>query len=237
MQLFYNPDITLDTTVFSFDKNESRHIIKVMRRKEKDPLFITNGKGYLFKAEITNGNEKKCVIKILSAELQLKPWKYYLHIAIAPTKMNDRYEWFLEKATEIGIDEITPLICDNSERKKVNKDRYQKVIISAMKQSLKFQLPVLNEPVKFADFIKKNLPGNKLIAHCDETDRQTLKLSSLKHDFITVIIGPEGDFSGKEISTALQHKFIPLSLGTSRLRTETAGIVVCNTVSVLKNNN
>jgi 16S rRNA (uracil1498-N3)-methyltransferase len=237
MQLFYNPDINLDTNVFSFDKNESRHIIKVLRKKEKDYLFITNGKGYLFHAEITHGNEKKCIIKILSAEPKLKPRNYYLHIAIAPTKLNDRYEWFLEKATEIGIDEITPLICDNSERKKIKMDRYNKVIISAMKQSLKFQLPVLNEPVKFSDFIKKDLAGDKLIAHCEETDKQTLNLEQLTHDYITVMIGPEGDFSGKEINTALQHKFIPLSLGSSRLRTETAGIVVCNTVSVLKDTN
>ncbi len=235
MQLFYNPDINLETTVFSFDKNESRHIIKVLRKKEKDHLFITNGRDYLFNAEITIGNEKKCVIQIVSAELQPKPWTYHLHIAIAPTKMNDRYEWFLEKATEIGIDKITPLICDNSERKKINMDRYHKVIISAMKQSLKFRLPVLNEPIKFTEFIKKDIEGNKFIPHCEETDKQRLKPESLTHNNITVLIGPEGDFSGKEINAALQHKFIPLSLGKSRLRTETAGIVVCNAVSVLKN--
>ena len=235
MQLFYNPDINTNTTVFSFDKNESRHIIKVLRNKEGDLLHITNGKGYLFNAEITSGNEKKCTIKIVSAELKAKPWKYYLHIAITPTKMNDRYEWFLEKATEIGIDEITPLICDNSERKAIKMERFKKVIISAMKQSLKFQLPILNEPMKFEEFIKKEPSGSRLIAHCEETEKQSLKLESLTHDNITVMIGPEGDFTGKEIDSALQHKFIPLSLGTSRLRTETAGMVVCNTVSVLKN--
>lgn len=237
MQLFYNPDINLNTTVFSFDKNESRHITKVLRKKEKDQLFITNGKGYLFNAEIISDNEKKCVIKIISGEVKPKPWRYYLHIAIAPTKMNDRYEWFLEKATEIGIDEITPIICDNSERKSIKTERFRKVMISAMKQSLKFQLPILNDPIKFSDFIKKDIPGTTLIAHCEESHKQTLELGSMTNDFITVLIGPEGDFSGKEINTALHHKFIPLSLGNSRLRTETAGLVVCNSIAVLKNNN
>ena len=186
MQLFYNPDINLDTTIFSFDKNESRHITKVLRKKEKDQLFITNGKGYLFSAEVISDNEKKCVIKIISGELKPKPWRYYLHIAIAPTKMNDRYEWFLEKATEIGIDEITPIICDNSERKSIKIERFRKVMISAMKQSLKFQLPILNDPIKFSDFIKKDIPGTTLIAHCEESDKQTLKFGSLKNDTITV---------------------------------------------------
>ena len=237
MQLFYNPDINLNTTAFSFDKNESRHIIKVLRKKEKDHLFITNGKDYLFKAEIMSVSDKKCVVQIISKEIQPKEWNYKLHIAIAPTKMNDRYEWFLEKATEIGIDEITPLICDNSERKMIKMDRYKKVIISAMKQSLKFRLPTLNDPIKFSDFIIKDFPGSRLIAHCEQTNKQTLNPRSFSHNNITVLIGPEGDFSTKEINTALQHKFIPLSLGNSRLRTETAGIVVCSSISVLKDNN
>ncbi len=236
MQLFYNPEINLNTTAFSFDKNESRHIIKVLRKKEKDLLFITNGKDDLFKAEIVIASDKKCVVQIISKEIQPKEWNYKLHIAIAPTKMNDRFEWFLEKATEIGIDEITPLICDNSERKMIKLDRYKKVIISAMKQSLKFRLPTLNDPIKFSDFIKKDFHGSKLIAHCEQTNKQTLKPDSFSHNDITVLIGPEGDFSTKEINTALQHKFIPLSLGNSRLRTETAGIVVCSSISVLKDN-
>lgn len=235
MQLFYTPDINLSTTIFSFDKNESRHIIKVLRKKEKDQLQITNGQGLLCNSQIIIANEKKCVIQIISTELQPAPWKYHLHIAIAPTKMNDRYEWFLEKATEIGIDEITPIICDNSERKTIKTDRFKKVIISAMKQSLKFQLPKLNEPIKFSEFIKKDFEGSKLIAHCAETDKEILKREFVANNNITVLIGPEGDFSTKEINTALQHKFIPLSLGKSRLRTETAGIVVCNAISILKN--
>lgn len=235
MQLFYTPDINLSTTIFSFDKNESRHIIKVLRKKEKDQLQLTNGQGLLCNSHIISANEKKCVIQIISTELQPAPWKYHLHIAIAPTKMNDRYEWFLEKATEIGIDEITPIICDNSERKTIKTDRFKKVIISAMKQSLKFQLPRLNEPIRFSEFIKNDFKGSKLIAHCAKTDKQILEQEIVANDNITVLIGPEGDFSTKEINTALQHKFIPLSLGKSRLRTETAGIVVCNAISILKN--
>ena len=237
MQLFYNPDINLNTTAFSFDKNESRHIIRVLRKKDKDLLFITNGMEVLFKAEIVIASDKKCVVQIISKEIQPKEWNYKLHIAIAPTKINDRFEWFLEKATEIGIDEITPLICDNSERKMIKIDRYRKVIISAMKQSLKFRLPILNDPIKFSDFIKKDFSGSRLIAHCEQTNKQTLKPTSFSHNNITVLIGPEGDFSTKEINTALQHKFIPLSLGNSRLRTETAGIVVCSSISVLKDIN
>lgn len=234
MQLFYNQDLRTNTKEFLFDKEESRHIVKVLRKKEGDQLHITNGKGTLFMAEIKSANDKKCLVQIVSVEEKKKTWNYHLHIAIAPTKLNDRYEWFLEKATEIGIDEITPLICENSERKVIKTERIEKVLISAMKQSLKFQLPKLNEAVKFADFITTPFDGLKFIAHCEETDKKTLQNQIQSTDKITVLIGPEGDFSSKEISKALQHKFIPLSLGESRLRTETAGVVVCATVSVLK---
>lgn len=234
MQLFFNQDLSISTKEFFFDKEESRHIVKVLRKKEGDQLYITNGKGYLFLAEIKIANDKKCLVKLVSFEEKKKAWNYHLHIAIAPTKLNDRYEWFLEKATEIGIDEITPLICENSERKIIKQERIEKVLLSAMKQSLKFQLPKINELVKFTDFIRTPIEGIKFIAHCEDTDKKTLQNQIQTADKITVLIGPEGDFSSKEISKALHHKFIPLSLGESRLRTETAGVVVCNTVSVLK---
>jgi len=234
MQLFYSPDIDKKTIHFSFSKEESRHIIRVLRKKEGDILHITNGKGYLFRAEINHANEKKCMVNILRVEKHQKTWNYYLHIAIAPTKMNDRFEWFLEKATEIGIDEITPIICDNSERKILKTDRMQKVLVSAMKQSLKYNLPKLNEPVKFPNILTTNSSVVKFIAHCDDPDQKnTLKKLLDPDQDILVLIGPEGDFSPKEITNALQHKFIPLSLGASRLRTETAGIVVCNILSVI----
>ena len=234
MQLFYNQDINSNMKSFLFDKEESRHIIRVLRKKEGDTVHITNGKGLLFLAKITIANEKKCEVVLVSFEEEKKKWNYHLHIAIAPTKMNDRYEWFLEKATEIGIDEITPLICENSERKIIKPERFEKVIVSAMKQSLKFQLPKLNDAQKFSDFISEPREGNKFIAHCEETDKKTLQNQLQTANKITILIGPEGDFSPKEITKALHHQYIPLSLGESRLRTETAGIVVCNTVSVLK---
>ena len=141
MQLFYNPDINSSITEFIFNKEEGRHIVRVLRKKEGDLLYITNGKGFLFKVQIIHANDKKCLVKIISFEEKEKNWNYHLHIAIAPTKINDRFEWFLEKATEIGIDEITPIICDNSERKVLKSERMQKVLISAMKQSLNMNYP------------------------------------------------------------------------------------------------
>ena len=238
MQLFYNPDINNASNQFTFDKIESRHIVKVLRKKEGDVLFITNGKGELFTAEVIVANDKKCTIQIIKSEVKEKPWNYYLHIAIAPTKNNDRLEWFLEKATEIGIDEITPITCKHSERKVIKKERLDKVVVSAMKQSLKFRLPKLNEAVTFQDFIRQDFNGDLFIAHCEETDKKTLKnkltsrlLSKGQQQKITILIGPEGDFSTKEIEMALQQNFIPVSLGESRLRTETAGIAATHSVA------
>jgi len=233
MQLFFNPNINSKTQTFTFDKEESRHIVKALRKKEGDILSITNGLGFLFSAEIINLNDKKCSVQIISFEEIKKPWNYHLHIAIAPTKMNERFAWFLEKSTEIGIDEITPIICENSERKVFKKERMQKVIVSAAKQSLKFTFPKLNDPIKLSDFISKVDAEIKLIAHCEDSKKNSLmKVIKTKKD-ILVLIGPEGDFSVKEISKALQHQYIPLSLGKSRLRTETAGLVTCSTISVI----
>jgi len=153
MQLFYNSEITKTNQHFTFDKTESRHIVRVLRKKEGDEIFITNGLGDLFISKIEIASDKRCLVKILESKSQRKPWNYYLHIAIAPTKLNDRFEWFLEKATEIGIDEITPIICKHSERKVLKLDRMEKIVHSAAKQSLKYHLPKLNEPVTFKEFI------------------------------------------------------------------------------------
>src|SRR6478735_5520128 len=152
MQLFYNPTINESQTSFVFDKDESKHIIKVLRKKEGDILHVTNGLGFLFSTEITIASDNKCTVKIVSFEKQETP-KFRLHLAVAPTKMNERYEWFLEKATEIGVQEITPIICDHSERKVIKSDRFQKIVESAMKQSLHYYLPQLNEAIAFKDFI------------------------------------------------------------------------------------
>ena len=156
--------------------------------------------------------------------------------AVAPTKMNERYEWFLEKATEIGIQEITPIICEHSERKVIKTDRFQKIIESAMKQSLHYYLPKLNEPISLKELLKKEIDGQKFIAHCEETDKESLKNELKPNEDVTILIGPEGDFSVKEIQLAIENNFIPVSLGNTRLRTETASIVACHSV-VFKNEN
>ncbi|WP_299526964.1 16S rRNA (uracil(1498)-N(3))-methyltransferase [uncultured Lutibacter sp.] len=233
MQLFYNPEITNNTQQVTFDKTESRHIVRVLRKKEGDKIFITNGFGQLFTSEVIIPNDKKCLVKINHIEDYKKPWNYNLHIAIAPTKLNDRLEWFLEKATEIGIDEITPIICEHSERKIVKTERMEKIIHSAAKQSLKYHFPKLNEPITFNQFINSEFNGQLFIAHCEETDKKSLK-SELKPQLkTTILIGPEGDFSSKEIQQSLEHNFIPVSLGESRLRTETAGVVAVHSVAFL----
>lgn len=234
MQLFFNSNINETTQNITFDKLESKHIVRVLRKKESDFLKITNGKGFLFTAKIILANDKKCLAEIIEVEQQPKHWDYYLHIAIAPTKNNDRLEWFLEKATEIGIDEITPIICSNSERKIVKTERLQKIIQSAMKQSLQMVLPKLNEPVKLNDFLKTNFSGTLCIAHCEKNkEKKLLKKTVANSEKIIILIGPEGDFSTKEIELALQKNYIPISLGESRLRTETAALAAVHTVSLI----
>lgn len=232
MQLFYNPHLNETLTSFVFDKEESKHIIKVLRKKESDILHVTNGLGFLFTTEITIASDTKCTVKIVSFEKQEAP-KFHLHLAVAPTKMNERYEWFLEKATEIGIHEITPIICEHSERKVIKIDRFQKILESAMKQSLHYYLPKLNEPITFKDFIKTQNSGQLFIAHCEEVEKKSLKNELKTNGDVTILIGPEGDFSVKEIQLAIVANFIPVSLGTTRLRTETAAIVACHSVVLI----
>lgn len=229
MQLFYNPNIDQTTETFSFDKEESRHIIKVLRKKDSDILFVTNGSGYLFETIITLASDSKCTVKVVSFEKKPAS-RFHLHLAVAPTKMNDRYEWFLEKATEIGINEITPIICDRSERKVIKNDRFDKIILTAMKQSNELYLPKLNEAITFKEFLKLEHEGLQLIAHCEETDKKTLKSVLTPNESVTLLIGPEGDFSEKEIALAIDKEFIPVSLGNTRLRTETAAIVACHSI-------
>ncbi|MBU2996710.1 16S rRNA (uracil(1498)-N(3))-methyltransferase [Cellulophaga baltica] len=237
MQLFFNPDITEKSSHFTFPSDESRHIVKVLRKREGDTLHITNGKGFLFEATIIATDIRKCSVTIVKSTFHPNK-NSNLHIAVAPTKMNDRYEWFLEKATEIGITEITPIICDHSERKVIKKDRMQKVLQSAMKQSLQFHLPKLNNPISAKDFIKNNNQAKNnnqqyFIAHCEETEKVDLKERLIKNSNVTILIGPEGDFSTSEIEIALATDYKPVSLGENRLRTETAAIFACATVNLL----
>ncbi len=230
MQLFYNQDITETTKMFSFPKEESKHISKVLRKKEDDILHITNGEGWLFEAKINQSDVKNCQVEIVSKTFQHAK-DYSLHLAVAPTKMNDRYEWFLEKATEIGVDSITPILCEHSERTVIKQERFERIVKSAMKQSLNFYLPKLNVAVRFSDFIKEKFSGQCFIAHCEKLDKKSLKNELEAKQNVTILIGPEGDFSVKEIKMALQHEFIPVTLGQTRLRTETAAIVACHSVA------
>ena len=228
MQLFFlenpNNEIVLST-------DESKHVSKVLRKKTKDTLHFTDGKGNLFIGEITESKERKIRIKITNQEAKNKQHNYYLHVAIAPPKNIDRFEWFLEKATEIGIDEITPIICDRSERKVIKKERGDRILISAIKQSLKYHLPKLNEAIKFKDFIKQEFIGSKYIAHCHHDEKIELKKTK-KIKKILILIGPEGDFTIAEIKIALENQFNAISLGEGRLRTETAGIIAVHTINI-----
>lgn len=231
MQLFYNSELDTSIKTFNFSKDESRHIVKVLRKSTGDQLKITNGKGWIFEAEVVIPNPNKCVVTILKSTFEA-PRPYTVHLAVAPTKMNDRYEWFLEKATEIGVDLITPIICQNSERKVIKTERFNKIIHSAMKQSLHPYVPTLAPATRFSDFIKIPQEGATFIAHCEDGEKLKFKDQIEGKKSITILIGPEGDFSPKEIETALKHQYIPVSLGSSRLRTETAGIVACHTIQL-----
>jgi 16S rRNA (uracil1498-N3)-methyltransferase len=233
-KLFYVPDISCEKNIF-LPEAESQHAVKVLRLKAGDIIHLINGKGSLFEAEIINPHNKRCEIEIIASKTEA-PTAYSLHIAIAPTKMNERFEWFLEKATEIGIQEITPIICQRSERKEVNRARSERVLVAAAKQSHHLYMPKLNEACLFEQFLQKTATFNtqKCIAHCLDEDKKSLQQVYEKGKDILVLIGPEGDFSEMEIDAALKAGFLPVSLGESRLRTETAGIVACHTI-VLKN--
>jgi 16S rRNA (uracil1498-N3)-methyltransferase len=231
MHLFYTPDISLET--YTLNETESKHCIKVLRLNAGDQIELIDGKGNFFEAKIVEPNPKKCVIQVTQTIKEYAKRNHYLHIAIAPTKNIDRFEWFLEKATEIGIDEITPIICDHSERKVLKTERLEKIIISAVKQSIKAYKPKLNELVSFNDFVQKELSGLKYIAHCEDYEKQALKRNYKKGVQAIVLIGPEGDFSPEEIELAKTKGYIETSLGPSRLRTETAGVVACHTINLI----
>ena len=230
MQLFYISAVEGNFCVLS--EEESWHCMKVLRLSEGDAIDLTDGVGNFYHGRLTKIHHKGCLVEISEVKPNPPtPWR--LHIAIAPTKNIDRFEWFLEKATEIGIDEITPLFCEHSEREVVKLPRLEKVVISAMKQSLKAWLPGLNEPKKFKDFITGDFHGQKFIGYC-ETGQE----SELHHVYnagasALILIGPEGDFSKNEVELATHAGFVPISLGPARLRTETAGIVACQTINLM----
>lgn len=223
MHLFYTPDI--NGSEYLLNEEESKHCTKVLRLKENDIVYLVDGNGGFYKAAISVISGKKCLLNILETQKDFGKRNYRLHIAIAPTKNIDRIEWFIEKATEIGIDEITPIICHRSERRVVKTDRLEKIAVSAMKQSIKAYLPKINEAQNFNDFIKTAHSPLKCIAHCLPENKQDLKSIIPSQKEVLILIGPEGDFTPQEIELALKNNFIPVTLGESRLRTETAGIM------------
>jgi len=230
MQLFYVSNIS--GTEIILDETESKHAVRVLRLQNGNRVEIIDGAGGFHKAQITDANPKKCRLNIVESQKEVGKKDFHLHIAIAPTKNIDRFEWFLEKATEIGINEITPLLTSHSERKVVNSERLEKIIISAMKQSLKAYLPKLNEMTTFKELVVSNKTKNKYIAYCDDIQKTHLKDIVVSGQDTLILIGPEGDFSPEEVQLALDNGFSVVSLGSSRLRTETAGIVACSIVNL-----
>ena len=230
MQLFYVPNISGSEIIL--DETESKHAIRVLRLQKGNRVQVVDGKGGFYETEIIDSNPKRCRLSIVNSTLEFGKKDFHLHIAIAPTKNIDRFEWFLEKATEIGIDEITPLLTSHSERKTVNPERLEKILVSAMKQSLKAYLPQLHELTTFKELIINNKTENKFIAYCDEIQKIHLKDLVAKGNNTLILIGPEGDFSPEEVKLAIENGFKVVSLGESRLRTETAGIVACHIVNL-----
>ncbi|MCX6226746.1 MAG: 16S rRNA (uracil(1498)-N(3))-methyltransferase [Bacteroidia bacterium] len=230
MHLFYASELN-DELEFTLSADESHHAVRVLRLSPGSEIILVNGRGGWYHSIITHPDPKACMVEIIRVSNDIGKPPYHLHIAIAPTKQIDRYEWFLEKATEIGISEITPIICEHSERKDVKTDRQIRIVIAAMKQSLKAFHPAINEPVSFTNFMKAGLGGVKTIAHCQPGNKQWLNELLRSDEPITILIGPEGDFSDQEIATATANGYQPITLGCSRLRTETAGVVACHTIS------
>lgn len=232
MHIFYTPDITHDT--YTLNEEESKHCVRVLRLSVRTVVNLVDGRGGFYTAEIISDNPKKVSLSILKLETEFHKRNHYLHIAVAPTKNIDRMEWFLEKATELGIDEVTPIITDRSERRIVKEDRLNKVITSAVKQSIKAYHPKLNQAISFNAFLNIPFEGNKLIAHCiDENDKKYISELVTPHQKYLILIGPEGDFSPEEVNLALNKGFKPLTLGDNRLRTETAALSVCFEINYL----
>ncbi|MFI3263226.1 MAG: 16S rRNA (uracil(1498)-N(3))-methyltransferase [Rikenellaceae bacterium] len=234
MQLFYAPDLSLSTN-YTLSEEESKHCIKVLRKKCGDFIHLIDGVGGMYKCEIVQDFPKQCIVTVVETINDFEKRDYTLHLAVAPTKSIDRFEWFLEKATEIGIDAITPIECEHSERKIIKIERSEKVILSAIKQSLKAYYPKFSELTKFKTFINSDFQGKDLyIAHCEPSQNKLpLKEVLVKGSDSVILIGPEGDFSVEEIELAKSKGFKEISLGESRLRTETAGVVAVSMVSFI----
>jgi 16S rRNA (uracil1498-N3)-methyltransferase len=245
MNLFYTPQLNKEDVHFLLSEEESAHAIRVLRMKIGDRIFSTDGNGFFYKGVMVNEHPKKSLVKIEQVIPDPVKQKFELSIAIAPTKMIDRFEWFLEKATEIGCKEIIPIKCHHSEREVIKPDRLKKVLVSAMKQCLKSRLPVLHEMVRFKSFLSSsaNFLGQKFIGHIPELDYLAFPPQSFQNILLNrayvkgnnalLMIGPEGGFSADEMNWAVNHNCTSISLGTSRLRVETAGVVACSILNSL----
>ncbi len=229
MEVFFDPAFEGNGIL---NEAESKHCINVLRHKMGDTITVCNGKGQYYSCEIVNAHPKKCELKLIETK-HFDKQNYRLHLAVAPTKSVDRFEWLIEKAMELGVDEITPLLCHHSERKKIRTDRIERVVIAAMKQSLKAYLPKINELTPFDKFIVSVQGANGFIAHCYDSAKQPLKQAYTQGDNCVLCIGPEGDFSEKEVELAIKANFQAVSLGNSRLRTETAGVIACHTIHLI----
>ena len=227
MHLFYTPDIQPTHPQYFLSEEESKHAIRVLRLNVGDEVQLIDGRGGSYAAEIKDAHPKRTILQINSVTTEFNKRNHYLHIAIAPTKNIERLEWFLEKATEIGIDEISLIICQRSERKEAKTDRLNKIITAAIKQSIKAYHPILNEPESLAKLMTREFDGQKFIAHCEVGDKVNLKQAIVPGGKYLILIGPEGDFTPKEIEDALSNGFKAITLGESRLRTETAALEAC----------
>ena len=230
MHLFYTPDIA---TTLELPQDEAAHAIRVLRLAEGAEVMLTDGKGSFYRAEIDMVSGKRCYVRIVETTTPEPMWRGHLHLAMAPTKNMDRIEWFAEKATEIGFNELTFLDCRFSERKVVKTERVEKILVSAMKQSLKPALPILNGMTPFDKFVSQPFEGQKFIAHCYEGEKEALMQALQPGGNALVLIGPEGDFSPEEVQKAMAHGFRPITLGKSRLRTETAALVAVHMMNIV----
>lgn len=233
MHFFYTPAIQPEHKAFILTEEESKHAVRVLRLPVGQQLQLVDGEGGYYTAVITDAHPKRTVLEILTVDTAHGKRPYHLHMAIAPTKSIDRVEWFLEKATEVGVDEITPIICDHSERTTVKPERLHKVVVAAMKQSQRAYLPKINPAVRFVDFIEGEVFGKRFIAHCADGEKRTLSQSLQPGEPAVVMIGPEGDFSPAEIQRALEAGYSAVTLGNTRLRTETAALMACAEVAIL----
>ena len=231
MTLFFLQDI--NHGILNLSEDDSLHCAKALRLRTDDIIHVTDGNGNLAKCSILSVHPKHTEVRVLSMELQQKPRSYHLHIGIAPTKNIGRFEWFLEKATELGVDEITPLSCEHSERVSVRKERLEKILVAAMKQSLGTFLPRLHELTPLDKFLKQDHKGRRFIAYCREEMTVLLSGAYKQNEDALILIGPEGDFSLMEVKSSIRHGFKAISLGKSRLRTETAGIAAVHTIHLV----